>query len=956
MNAERTDRQLLECFTGQRGELAEQAFTALVERHGPMVLGVCRNLLGDSHSAEDAFQATFLVLVRKADALGQPESLGPWLHGVALRTARKAKSLGDQQRRRERQEAAMGGEEPVGDWGRQELRLVRREEAEVLHEEVARLPEQYRAPVVLCYLEGLTHVEAATRLRWPVGTLSVRLMRARKLLHARLSRRGLAPSSTLLALAALSESATAALPSTLAKATATAAVQSASGQALSTELVSSQVADLIEEVLGDLFAKTLILSLGAIAAAVVIFATCASAWAGPAPRSIPPLAESTPKPSVNSAPRRTDSPSTPANSVASNVVKTKSIEDKTNKVQEHEDDGIHVDVSPAEHLKEYRERAAQAGPSADAQVRLALWCETQGLSAERFKHLALAILTEPSHVVARGLLGQISRGGRWRRAEEVAHDVTVDSQGAADLAEYNARRENMSNTADAHWNLALWCERHGLKGEAMAHLIAVTRLAPGRETAWKRLGYQRFRGRWMTEDRIAAERAEFEAQRKADRRWGTQLAKWRDSLGNPKNRADAELALAGVSDPRAANAILAVFGNGKARDQARAVQLLGQLDSRLATRALALFAVGGSTSEVQRAACETLARRDHHEALGLLVGMLRDPEPNPQSVIYRFQMFPIGALGPASPGVTYIEGRKANILRFYTVDESIPSIFTSQAGLNYAAELARINVNVFTSPDFRQRVDSQNFRQLAQLEAELRNLINEANFEAATVRASVRRTNAQVIKTLKNISGMDRDGNWESWKKWWVEERGYAYEPEFFHNPPDTTIDQPKPILVQNLHLSCFAAGTPVRTLSGLRPIESIRVGDQVLSQDTTTGALSFEPVVAALKNPPDATVRVELENDALVATGIHRFWKASRGWVMARDLKPGDLVRLVGGVARVQRVTPLPSRPVFNLEVANHPSYFVGRQGVLVHDNSPVDPVVHPFDGVGESLEKTIR
>ena len=141
--------------------------------------------------------------------------------------------------------------------------------------------------------------------------------------------------------------------------------------------------------------------------------------------------------------------------------------------------------------------------------------------------------------------------------------------------------------------------------------------------------------------------------------------------------------------------------------------------------------------------------------------------------------------------------------------------------------------------------------------------------------------------------------------------------------------------------------GNLVRTLDGIRPIESIREGDPVLTQNTTTGALGYQPVVAVYHNPPNATFRIELGNESVVATGIHRFWKAGQGWAMARDLKPGDRLRTIGGIAQVKAVEPDKVQPVFNLQIADGDNFFVGDQGVLAHDNSIVSPTEKPFDGV---------
>ena len=169
------DRVLLERFADRRDAddpEAEAAFAALVERHGPMVLRVCRAMLGDRHEAEDAFQATFLVLASRARSIRRGDSVGAWLHGVALRVASRARWRAARRRHHERRHAEMtaatgaggaGTDRPPDDVDR------------VLHEEIGRLPEKYRRPVVLCYLEGLTHDQAADQLGWPVGTVRRRL-------------------------------------------------------------------------------------------------------------------------------------------------------------------------------------------------------------------------------------------------------------------------------------------------------------------------------------------------------------------------------------------------------------------------------------------------------------------------------------------------------------------------------------------------------------------------------------------------------------------------------------------------------------------------------------------------------------------------------------------------------------------------------------------------------------
>jgi RNA polymerase sigma factor (sigma-70 family) len=262
-----TDGQLLERFTTRGGEAAELAFAALVERHGPMVLRTCRAVLRDPHDAHDAFQATFLVLMRRAGTLWARDSLGAWLHQVAYRTASCARSAAARRRRHEREAAEQARpslvHEDPDDLG------------EVVHEELARLPEPFRAAVVLCLVEGLTHAQAARRLGWPVGTVESRLARGRERLRARLTRRGLAPTVAAIAAAVSAGRVSAAVPAALAEATVKAAVRISTGRAAAAEVVSAGVLAL--EDISRTMSMAMLKWAGAVALAVGLVGT--GVWA-----------------------------------------------------------------------------------------------------------------------------------------------------------------------------------------------------------------------------------------------------------------------------------------------------------------------------------------------------------------------------------------------------------------------------------------------------------------------------------------------------------------------------------------------------------------------------------------------------------------------------------------------------------------------------------------------------
>ena len=163
----------------------------------------------------------------------------------------------------------------------------------------------------------------------------------------------------------------------------------------------------------------------------------------------------------------------------------------------------------------YEGAKARAGRDAEAHVKLALWCDSHGMDAERVKHLTIAVLIDPAHTVARGLLGQVCVGERWIRPSE-AGTRAKDDVITATLAQYHQKRGQAPVSPEGQWNLALWCERHGLSTEAAAHYTSVTRLDPSR-TGLRANWVPTYGGRWLQPPEIAAEKAEAKVQAEADR-------------------------------------------------------------------------------------------------------------------------------------------------------------------------------------------------------------------------------------------------------------------------------------------------------------------------------------------------------------------------------------------------------------------------------------------------------
>jgi len=677
----------------------------------------------------------------------------------------------------------------------------------------------------------------------------------------------------------------------------------------------------------------------------------------------------------------------------------------------------------ADDFKAYEAAKTKVGRDATSQVRLALWCEKHGLSAEKVKHLALAVLANPADSTARGLLGLVAYQGKWKTPEAIKNSVKNDETLTAALAEYNARRTTLKNNAESHWRMALWCEQKGLKPEAIAHLTTVTRLDPSRAAAWKRLGFKQHGGRWTTDKQLAAERAEHEAQRQAEKRWRPLMLKWRDALAHPRQRANTEQSLALVDDPRAVPVVWSVFAKGTAPQQLRAVQLLGQIDAPGSSRAMAMLAIFSNSPEARLRATETLRRRDPRDYAGLLIGLMRDP--------IKYEVRSVN--GPGSTGVLFVEGKEFNVQRRYTpppmpridmlpgdsmaLDNSGFLVLlrpmgswvttTTQQELNerfdHQARFGQQLINqashssapavmrqlgeTVTSAVKNERKSYNNLFNQATPGARLEQEINEtevipvgqmmlaAQRSAAlaqqqlandvqtieTQNKEIHRNNTRVVDVLSPISGQDLGTDRKAWSNWLTDLKGYAFtsipdssNPTYVEDIPVASVAPPLPALVMTpgiarLTHSCFGKGTLVRTLTGPQAIETIRVGDRALVQNSTTGALEFEPVVAVYHNPPNRTLKLNLDGEDVIVTGIHRFWKSGVGWVMARDLKTGDLIRTLEGARRVVSVEDDQPQPVFNLEVASAKSFFVGTHGILVHDNSLVEPVLHPFDAPAE-------
>lgn len=601
-------------------------------------------------------------------------------------------------------------------------------------------------------------------------------------------------------------------------------------------------------------------------------------------------------------------------------------------------------------LDEYYTRRARTPDRADDQWKLASWCDQNGLKEQAIAHYHAVLRLDPKREAAWRHLGFRKQGQGWLKPE---------------LQEAARREAEEQTRANKQWKPILERYRVGLasriktrREEAEAGLLAITdpravpmiwavfvpKGAEGQKTAVRVLGQVDAPGSARALAMLALSSANAEVRGLA-----TQVLRQRD----PRDFAPFLVAL--IRSPIKYQ-VKKVGGPGSA----------GELDIQDGTSnrkrlysppPAPNFAMGPNDWLTTDASGMPVITR----YLGMGQMPLMSMNTNQNSVA-------LGDLGMT----LYTPAQTAQVASNLT-RAGLPAAASQQLAANFAQSnnalitisgdpsrpiwASGLVVESMQIPIGQMMMQSQIAAQTA--EAQLEGDARSIDAYNAPILATNRRARQVLSETIGNDLGDDRS----AWTKWLVDLFGLAYTPMQTSDDQPTVIEQvplayqPAPITpvivnqvesVSLVHHSCFAAGTRVRTLDGQRPIESLRVGDLVLTENPRSGELKYEAIVTVYHNPPNATYRVNLSGgQSIVATGIHRLWKAGKGWTMTRELRAGDVLRTLGGIVTVASVEADQTQPVYNLKVAEGESYFVGERGVLAHDNSPINPVPEPFDAV---------
>jgi hypothetical protein len=556
----------------------------------------------------------------------------------------------------------------------------------------------------------------------------------------------------------------------------------------------------------------------------------------------------------------------------------------------------------------------------DSIVRRAMEAEVDGRAELRQTLLAGALAQDPKHAAARWQSGYVQIGDQWLTVEELERHFKDSDLVSA----YRRFRDQYSGRLAGEIWLARWCRKHGLEERERLHWNQTLRLDSSNAEARGRLRLREFRGRLLTPDQIMDWKRGMQEYQQALDQWDPKLARLRREIESStlKTSTDAWRDFAGLDDPSAVPSLEKLFYRAEPEIQQEIVSILGNIDDQVATDALVRLALNTDRYEMLCAAAIRLGDRSWFGFVPSLLVRLETP------IEYHYAIEKFG-------DVVISDLRFSKENPFAVVNQS---------------QSSRVGVPVYIRPDRREprTISFTRKRQQERLQQEAGKMHRQIASSIHAIHRSNAHTNAlnqKIYRVLETSTGERLDSNPRSWWDWWKQynELENSEEKPYFNLYRQSSYD--RPIIINRAH-SCFAAGTPVWTEAGELPIERVRVGDRVLSQDPLSGELRYHLVTGTTIRPPSETVRITVADEQIVATLGHPMWVAGQGWRMAKQLKVGDQLHGVKGGVAIDQIEPGPIVEAYNLVVDQANTYFVSRHRVLVHDNLIRRPFEQPLPG----------
>jgi hypothetical protein len=601
--------------------------------------------------------------------------------------------------------------------------------------------------------------------------------------------------------------------------------------------------------------------------------------------------------------------------------------------------------------------------TAERLVAEALRAEATGNSARRRVLLSVAIDAAPDYSPARWHSGQVLADGEWLPVDEAQQLAAADSN----RAEYQRLRTAGGATLSGQLALALWCRKNGFEEEARFHWTTVLSHEPNNDEALRALGVRWFGGRLMTFAEIDAAKARVQELRAAAKACAPRVARWDRLLaaGDVKSRDQALDEIRALREADAVPALEDVTIDAKVNSHARferamqmglaLVEALDQMPGQDATESLLRHAVIAPVGSVRESAVAALKKRPPHDYLPQLLASLSMPiessfrvaTDSDGSVHYWHSLYREG------PDASWsFEGRLSAMQHdlqgptWIKIDDRVRGE-VSEMRFGAAANPAVLAEMASVATQNRQRFGSQ---------------AAAAEEQTAAMNWATAAANRLILPVLTSTTGQEFGDNPRAWWDWWERYNEYSSDgeaPVYEHRTAESThryyrlpeghayrIDPPPPPPPPRSY-SCFAKGTLVWTKTGKREIETLQIGDLVLAQDADTGELAYKPIIGRTVRPPSEIVKLSVDGEELQTTLGHPIWVAGVGWRMAKELADGAILHGVNGPARVDAVAKADEAEAYNLIVADFNTYFVGKAGVLVHDNTPREPTTATVPGL---------
>jgi hypothetical protein len=546
--------------------------------------------------------------------------------------------------------------------------------------------------------------------------------------------------------------------------------------------------------------------------------------------------------------------------------------------------------------------AASTPTDTDALVQHALAAIRQGDLAERDAALAQALAQDRDSALAHALRGEVQAAGAWQSIDAYAPLMSERSL----TADYERLRNASSDTVIAdQWKLARWCAVHHLPDREQAHLIRILELDPNDAAAHARIGDVKKQGLWYSAEQLVADRELKAHLAKARLHWSHDITQIRTALagGGVHERESARRKLESIEDVYALPllrehvATLNTYETGAA-----VVDRAARSNNPLATKELCRL--GTAWPAVQQEVVEQLHRRRADAVLPVLLDSLHSQATIVGSTTYG----PEGGL----PVLRYVLQREeADHLEQgnfdTTVDTSVQTLVGGPKRTDgFLSDFGKVNLAA----------------RVVEAKIAARNQV-------------IAQENAAVSSLLRAVTGNTTiTTDPKSWWQWWNDQtETWPYEkPTLYATFRTGEFSLPPRMLTRTY--SCFVAGTPVWTPTGLRPIEELKIGDYVLAQHPETGELTYKVVISPSYRRSAPIIRLQLSDEEIQSSGGHLFWVADLGWQRARTLAAGDELASVGRVLPLLAAEATTAEaPMYNLVVADFHTYFVGRNRVLVHD-----------------------